>query len=476
MDKLLFINGEWLAGEGGGRPIVDPGSGVTIGSLSQASEAQIDAALASVEQGFKTWSAMGPLARADILRRAAANIRADANEIGRLLTEEQGKPLAQACGEAMLGAEIIEWCAEEGRRVYGTIIPSRQASVRHTVVPQPVGPVLAMAAWNFPLFICSRKLGDALAAGCSVLLKPAEEAPRSVARLVKAFEDAGLPKGVIALLYGDPPTISARCIASPVIKKITFTGSTPVGRILMRQAAESLTPATMELGGHAPVLVFDDVDPEAVAGLAVPVKFRNAGQVCSSPTRFYVQDGVYDSFVESFVRRASALRVGHGLDPATEMGPLINARRVEAMERLVRDAVERGSQLRCGGARIGDSGHFFAPTVLTDVPQDALIMQEEPFGPIVPIARFSDLEDGIRLANNNPYGLTSYAFTSSLTTEKAVAERFDAGVVAVNHFVAVGPEMPFGGIKESGIGSEGGQDGVRSFLHDKYVTTALPPI
>lgn len=476
MDKLLFINGEWLEGEGGARPIIDPGSGATIGSLSQASDAQIDAALVSVEEGFKTWSALGPIARSDILRRAAANLRADANEIGRLLTEEQGKPLAQACGEAMLGAEIIEWCAEEGRRVYGSIIPSRQPSVRHTVVPRPVGPVLAMTAWNFPLFLCSRKLGDALAAGCSVLLKPAEEAPRSAARLVKAFADAGLPKGVIALLYGDPPTISARCIASPVIKKITFTGSTPVGRILMRQAAENLKPATMELGGHAPVLVFDDVDPDVVAGIAVPVKFRNAGQVCSSPTRFYVQEGAYEAFVESFVRRASALRVGHGLDPQTEVGPLINSRRVEAMERLVRDAVDRGSRLLCGGERIGNSGNFFAPTVLADVPQDALIMQEEPFGPVVPIARFTDLEDGIRLANDNPYGLTGYAFASSLATEQAVAERMDVGVVAVNHLTAVGPEMPFGGVKESGTGLEGGQDGVRSFLHNKYVTTALPQL
>jgi len=476
MDKLLFTNGEWLAGEGGERPILDPGSGATIGSFSQASDAQIDAALASVQEGFRTWSAMGALERGDILRRAAANLRAGVDEIAHLLTEEQGKPLAQARGEVGVAAEIIEWCAEEGRRVYGTIIPSRQSSVRHVVAPQPVGPVLAMAAWNFPLFICARKLGDALAAGCSVLLKPAEEAPRSPARLVKAFEDAGLPKGVIALLYGDPPTISARCIASPVIKKITFTGSTPVGRILLRQAAEGLKPATMELGGHAPVLVFDDVDPDAVAGVAAPVKFRNSGQVCSSPTRFYVHERAYEPFVDSFVRRARALRVGHGLDAETEMGPLISARRVEAMERLVRDAVDRGSRLLCGGERLGTSGNFFAPTVLVDVPQDALIMQEEPFGPIVPIAKFSDLEDGIRLANDNPYGLTGYAFTSSLATERAVADRLDVGVIAINHLVAAAPEVPFGGVKESGLGSEGGEEGVRSFLHNKYVTTALPQI
>jgi succinate-semialdehyde dehydrogenase/glutarate-semialdehyde dehydrogenase len=472
MTDHLFISGKWCAGEGGERPIVDPATGKVLGTLTLASEAQIDTALESAQQGFTIWSAMNPLDRSNILRRAAGILREEADEIGRILTQEQGKPLAQARGEVMLAAELFEWCAEEGRRLFGSIIPSRQSNVRHMVIPEPVGPVLAIASWNFPIFLCSRKLGDALAAGCSVVLKPAAEAPGAPACIVGALERAGLPAGVVSLLYGDSTLISERCIRSPIIKHITFTGSTPVGRKIGRLAAEELKGATMELGGHAPVLIFNDVDPEAVAAMSVPVKFRNAGQVCSSPTRFYVQDGIYDKFVQSFVKRATALRLGHGLDEGTEVGPLISPRRQEAMERLVTDAVQRGARLACGGQRVGNQGNFFAPTVLVDVPQDAEIMQDEPFGPVVPISRFSTLEDGIRLANDSPFGLCGYLFTESSVIERTVSDRLQVGVVAVNHLVAVAPEVPFGGIKESGLGTEGGQDGLRTFLRSKYVTSA----
>jgi succinate-semialdehyde dehydrogenase/glutarate-semialdehyde dehydrogenase len=475
MSELLFIDGEWCTGENGEQPVLDPATNEQIGTFPVASERQIDAALAAAERGFAIWRNKSALERSNILRAAAAIIRQESEEIGRCLTREQGKPLAQATGEAMVAAELLEWCAEEGRRLTGKVIPSRQTDVRHLIVPEPVGPVFAVAAWNFPVFICARKLGDALAAGCSVVLKAAEEAPTAPAMIVRALEKAGLPKGVVSLLYGNPPEISERCIASPVIRKITFTGSTAVGRKIMMQAAASLKRATMELGGHAPVLIFDDVDPDKVAATCVPVKFRNAGQVCSSPTRYYVQDKSYDAFVESFTRRTEALKVGHGLEPGTEVGPLINGQRVEAMERLVEDALSRGARVLCGGERVGNAGNFYAPTVLVDVPSDAAIMKEEPFGPVVPIARFSTMEEAIRLANDNVYGLCGYLFTDSAHVEHEVSSRMETGVVAVNHLIAANPETPFGGVKDSGMGAEGGQAGIRSFLHEKYITTGPAP-
>ncbi|GAB3200160.1 NAD-dependent succinate-semialdehyde dehydrogenase [Nocardioides hungaricus] len=469
----LLIAGEWRAGDGRDTlPVVDPATGEAIAALPVATTVDLDDALDAAAAAFASWRDTPAYDRYRILRRAGDLLRERAETIGRHTTLEQGKPLRESVAEARSAADILDWFAEEGRRVYGRIVPSRSADVRDLVLRQPVGPVAAFTPWNFPITIPARKLGAALAAGCPVVFKPAEETPATGLALARALVDAGLPPGVLNVVFGVPSEISTHLIRSPHIRKVTFTGSTAVGRRIAALAAEGVKRVTLELGGHAPVLVFHDTDVAAVARRAVGSKFRNAGQICIAPTRFLVQEGAYAGFVSAFGEAVAALRPGSGLDPATTMGPLAHDRRPAAVEELVVDAIDRGSRVVTGGRAVERPGYFWEPTLLADVPADARVMHEEPFGPVALAVPFRDLDEAVLRANELPYGLASYAFTSSQRTAFAVAERIEAGMLAVNHFRLIGPETPFGGVKESGYGSEGGSEGIEDFLHSKLVSEA----
>lgn len=470
-DVSLFIHGQWRAGASGkSQAIVNPATGGVLARLAHADISDLDSALAAADAGFKVWRATSPHERYKLLRKAAELMRTRAAEVAELMTLEQGKPIGEAKMEAMAAADIMDWYAEEARRMYGRVVPARADGVTQLVIKEAVGPVAAFTPWNFPINQAVRKLSAALAAGCSVILKGPEETPASCAALVRVFADAGLPAGVVNLVFGVPSEISSYLIAHPVIRKITFTGSTAVGKKLAAMAGEHMKRATMELGGHAPAIVFADADVAAAARMLASAKFRNAGQVCVSPTRFLVHEAVYAQFVDTFVAAVSAIKVGNGLDKETRMGPLANSRRVEAMEMFVKDAVSQGATLLLGGKRIGTEGYFFEPTVLVNVPMSARIMSEEPFGPIVPIASFSSFDDVVAEANRLPYGLAAYAFTASLKTATAVGAAFESGMVSINHFGLALPETPFGGVKDSGYGSEGGTEGIEAYLTTKFIT------
>lgn len=470
-EARLFIGGEWREGRHGRTlPVVDPATEETFASVAVAETADLEEALAAASAGFRVWRATSPYERQRIVRRAVERLRARADEIARLMTLEEGKPLPEAKGEVTASADNIEWMADEGIRGYGRVLPERTAGVQQIVRREPIGPVASFTPWNFPVLTPARKIAGALCAGCSLILKPAEETPLSAAAVAECFAEAGLPAGVLNLVYGEPAAISTRLIASPVIRKISFTGSTAVGKELLKLAAAGVKRATMELGGHAPVVVFDDVDPVAAARQAAAAKFRNAGQVCTSPTRFYVQAGIHDRFADAFTAAAEAIKVGAGLEPGVDMGPLANPRRLSAIEGFVADAVAQGAALRCGGRRIQNKGYFYAPTVLTEVPETARLMREEPFGPIVPIVAFARLDDIRERINALPFGLAAYAMTGSLARANAVAEAFEAGMVLINHFTVSTPASPFGGVKESGYGSEGGSEGLDAYLVTKTVT------
>jgi succinate-semialdehyde dehydrogenase / glutarate-semialdehyde dehydrogenase len=470
-DVKLFINGEWTGGASAKTgSIVNPATGQVIARLAHASTDDLDQALHAADKGFKVWRKVSAFERAKLLRKAGEIIRSRADEIAALMTQEQGKPLAEAKMETMLAGDIMDWFAEEARRTYGRIVPARADGVMQLVVKEPVGPVAAFTPWNFPINQAVRKVSAALAAGCSVILKGPEETPASVAALVKAYADAGLPAGVLNLVFGVPSEISEYLIPSPVIRKITFTGSTPVGKKLAALAGQHMKRITMELGGHAPAIVFGDADVDTAVKQLAASKFRNAGQVCIAPTRFLVHESVYERFVEGFVKAAGAVKVGDGLDAATRMGPLANSRRIEAMQMLVDDAVAKGAKLLAGGKRIGTQGNFFEPTVLGHVPATARIMSEEPFGPVAPIVPFASFDEVVAEANRLPFGLASYAYTRSSKTVQAIGAAIEAGMVTINHVGFALPELPFGGMKDSGYGSEGGSEAIEAYLNTKLVT------
>ncbi len=469
-DRVLLIDNVWRpGGSGEWLPIVDPSDESAIGRLAVATPADLDEALASAQAAFLLWRDVGPLARAKVLHDAAALILERADALAAALTREQGKPLAQARMEIEGCARAFDWAAEEGRRTYGRVIPSNTPGLTWTAGRFPIGPVAAFTPWNFPASQAAAKIGSAIAAGCSIILKGPEDAPTGCIGLAQALVDAGLPKGVLNLVFGRPPEISERLIASSIIRKVSFTGSVPVGKHLAGLAAAQMKPCTMELGGHAPVLVFGDVDLEATARACVTGKFRNAGQVCISPTRFLVHESIYAPFVDAFVAGAESLVIGKGLDPRTEMGPLANDRRLAAVEALVADTVAAGGRLRTGGSRIGNEGYFYQPTVLTDVPENARILHEEPFGPVAVIAPFSDREEAMARANATVYGLAAYAFTRSQQDAAFVSRRIESGMVGINTFGVGGTEGPFGGVKESGYGREGGMEGIDAYLTTKLV-------
>ena len=470
-DLLFYIDGEWTQGEADRTSaVLNPATGEEIGRLPLAARQDLDRALAAAQAGFERWSVTSAYERSAILRRAAALVRERHEHMARCMTLDQGKPLGESTLEAKSAADHIEWYAEEGRRAYGRIVPSRNPAVRQLVVREPVGPVAAFTPWNFPINQAVRKIGGALAAGCSLIIKAPEEAPGSVIELVRCFHDAGVPKGVLNLVFGIPGEVSDYLIRSPIIRKVSFTGSTAVGRKLGALAAEHLKLTTMELGGHAPFIVCADADIEAAAALACTLKFRNAGQVCASPSRFYIHDAVFETFSRRFAELAGQLRVGDGFDSASQMGPLANARRVAAIEELVGDALALGARVLNGGKRLGEKGNFYAPTVLVDAPAEARLLWEEPFGPVAPLLRFTDLDQVIRDANSLDYGLAAFAFTASLKTATELGNRLQSGMVSINHFGLALPETPFGGIKASGHGSEGGSEGLDAYLTTKFIS------
>jgi succinate-semialdehyde dehydrogenase / glutarate-semialdehyde dehydrogenase len=467
----LFINGKWQdAADGRTLAVFNPATGKEIGRVAHAGKADLDLALAAAQKGFETWRDMVPAARSKVMRQAAALMRERAGDIARVLTQEQGKPLAEAKVEAMAAADIIEWFAEEGYRVYGRIVPSRGSlALRQMVLKDPVGPVAAFTPWNFPINQVVRKVGAALAAGCSMLVKAAEETPAAPAELIRAFADAGLSSGVLGLVYGTPAEISTYLIAHPTIRKITFTGSTPVGKQLAAMAGQHMKRVTMELGGHAPVIVAEDADVALAVKAAGAAKFRNAGQVCISPTRFLVHESIRKEFATALTQHAQGLKVGDGLGDGTQMGPLANPRRLTAMAEFTRDAVQQGATVLHGGERIGDAGNFWQPTILADVPKTAKVFNDEPFGPMAAISSFNTLDEAIAEANRLPYGLAGYAFTSSLKNADLLSRRVEVGMLWINMPAMPSAEMPFGGIKDSGYGSEGGPEAVEAYLNVRSV-------
>ncbi|MBX9645398.1 MAG: NAD-dependent succinate-semialdehyde dehydrogenase [Novosphingobium sp.] len=470
-DLALYINGSWKSSEGRDLfPVIDPALGETIAEVPLASPADLDEALDAADKGFVLWRATPVEQRAAVLRKTADLLRERADAIARLLTLEQGKPLAEARAEVVGSAALFDWCAAEAVRIYGRVLV-RPTGQRSMINKQPIGPVAAFSPWNFPISLMAKKIASALAVGCSVIAKPPEETPGCTGALVRCLADAGLPAGVVQLVHGVPDAVSRHLLASPVIRKVSFTGSVPVGRHLMRLAADGLKRVTMELGGHAPVLVFDDCDLEKTLDMVVAQKFRNAGQVCVSPTRFYVQESIYQRFVDGFAERTHAVTTGHGLDAGTTMGPLANVRRPGAIEALVEDAAAKGARVMAGGKR-GNKGYFFQPTLLADVPDSADIMSNEPFGPVAVAAPFSTLDDAVTKANRLPFGLAAFAFTEGLRTANLVGDAIEAGMVGINTFAIAGPDTPFGGIKDSGFGSEGGIEGMDSYLVTKAIHMA----
>lgn len=467
----LHIDGKWRASNSGKTiSVINPATEDPIGTVAHADKADLDEALAAAEKGFKVWRATSAFDRARVMHKAAGLLRERADMIAELMVAEQGKTLVEAKGETLAAADVIEWFAEEGKRSYGRVIPARGPGIYQLAIKEPVGPVAAFTPWNFPINQVVRKLSAALGAGCSIIVKAPEETPASPAELIRAFVDAGTPAGVVNLVYGVPSEISQYLIPHPIIRKISFTGSTNVGKQLSALAGLHMKRATMELGGHAPVIVFNDADVDAAAKIMAGAKYRNAGQVCISPTRFMVQEGVYDKFIEQFVANTKKVKVGNGMDKDSRMGSLANPRRVSAIEEMVQDAVSKGGKVATGGSRIGNKGFFFEPTVVTDVPKNARAMSEEPFGPLALISSFAKFDDAAEEANRLPFGLASYAFTSSTKTATAIGSAIEAGMVSINSFGLALPETPFGGVKDSGYGSEGGTEAMEAYFNTKFIT------
>jgi len=466
----LFIAGQWRpASDGVTIPVVNPATGEAIGDLPVATQADLDEALQAARDGFEVWRRTSAYDRAKVLRGAAALMRERARYIGSVTTTEQGKVLSESSVEAAACADIFEWYAEEARRAYGRIVPSKHPGVRHMVLKEPIGPVAAFSPWNFPTTIPSRKMAAALAAGCSVIIKPAEEAPGSCLQLARCLDDAGLPKGVLNVVFGVPAMISEYLIASPVIRKISFTGSTVVGKHLASLAGAEMKPVTMELGGHAPVIVFDDADLDLAVRMSGGSKYRNAGQICIAPTRFYVHESVHDAFARKLAAHASSIRIGNGMDPQTGMGPLANPRRLVAMDEMISDASDAGAKVMAGGKGPGGKGNFWEPTVLAHVPNTARIMNEEPFGPVAVTRSFASFDEVVAQANRLPYGLAAYAYTRSSRTAADIGDAIEAGMIGINFSILTGPETHFGGVKDSGHGSEGGIEGLEAYLVPKYI-------
>jgi succinate-semialdehyde dehydrogenase/glutarate-semialdehyde dehydrogenase len=470
-DLCLYIDGQFLKGDGRReQDIVNPATDEVIGKLPHATKADLDLALASAQKAFQAWRKSSPMERSRILRKVAELSRARAGEIGANITLDMGKPLAEATGEVAACSEHADWAAEECRRIYGRVVPPRAEGVRQLVLKEPIGVCAAFSPWNFPYNQAIRKIVSALGAGCTIVIKGPEDAPSAVVAIARLFHEAGLPPGCLNVVWGVPSEVSAYLIQSPIVRKISFTGSVPVGKQLAAMAGALMKPATMELGGHSPVIVCEDADVEAAADMMAGSKFRNAGQVCVSPTRFYVQEKAYDKFVARLLDKVSKLKVGPGLEPDTRMGPLAHKRRVPAIAGFVEDADSRGARILAGGHRMGDKGNFFEPTVVDEPPEDSKLMREEPFGPILGLKRFKTLDEAIERANSLPYGLAAYAFTTSTRNATRLGDALESGMITINHLGFALAEVPFGGVKDSGYGSEGGAETFDGYLVTKFVT------
>ena len=468
-DLKLFIDGVWKSADAG-HTVVNPVDAQPIADVPFATNADLQEALAASDRAWSGWRTLDVEKRAGILHKTAALLRERTDQIGRVMTQEQGKPFAESRSEVLGSAQLFDWYAEDAKRDYGRTLvrPAGQVS---RVIRQPVGPVATFTPWNFPIYLLAKKVSAALAAGCTVISRPPEETPGSATELFRALADAGVPAGVAQLVHGDADLISRTLIASRVIRKVSFTGSTAVGKQLMRLCADSMTRVTMELGGHAPVLIFDDCDLEKTLDMVVPQKFRNAGQVCVSPTRFYVQCGIYDAFIKGFAERTAKVKVGNGLEEGVRMGPLANQRRPDTIGRLVEDAKTQGARVLAGGER-GEGGFFFQPTLLADVPTEAAIMNEEPFGPVAVSRPFDTFEEAIEQANRLPFGLAAFAFTENGRRANLIGDLVESGMVGINTFAISGADTPFGGVKDSGFGSEGGKEGLESYQVVKAVHQA----
>ena len=470
-DLALHIDGKWVNGGGRkGEDVLNPATEKPLAHLPHASTADLDEALEAARKGFALWRATSAYDRARIMRKAADLMRERHDHISKVLVQEQGKVYVEARAEVVTSADIIDWYAEEGRRSYGRIVPGRVKGTRQLVVQEPVGVVAAFTPWNFPVLTPARKIGGALAAGCSLILKASEETPGACVEMVRCFVDAGLPPGVLNLVFGVPAEVSEHLLAKDAVRKISFTGSIPVGKHLAALAAKGMKRTTMELGGHSPVVVFADADAEKAADTIAAFKYRNAGQVCISPTRFYVQEDAYKKFLARFSEYAKGLKLGDGLEKGITLGPMANARRIDTMESFVADARSRGGKVVTGGKRPANQGYFYEPTIVTDVPDDSMVMTQEPFGPIAPIVTFKTFDEVVERANSLPFGLAAYAFTSSNTTAAAIGDAIEFGMVGVNSIAVSTPETPFGGVKESGHGSEGGIEGLGAYLNTKFIS------
>lgn len=474
-DRLL-IGGEWRdASDGREYEVINPASEDVLAKIPFASEVDIRQALEASLDGFASWSATDVWVRSNVLRRIAVLLRERIEDVALVITLEQGKPLAESRAEVLVSADYFDWFADETRRHYGRMIDGHSRANRLMVFHQPVGPVAAFTAWNFPLLLPARKLAAALAAGCSVVLKPSEETPRAALLLAQICGEAGVHPGAVNVLMGDPSQISSLLIGSGVIRKVSLTGSTAVGKTLLRLCADQVVSVSMELGGHAPVIVCADADLDLAVQASVTSKFRATGQVCTSPSRYFVAEEVADEFTQRFLDQTKQLRVGDGRDSSTQVGPVANSRRLDALTTLVDDAADQGAQVLTGGRRHPDfdRGFFFEPTVISGVRPNMAVATTEIFGPIAPILTFSDVEEAVAEANRTPYGLAGYVFTRSLSSAFAVSERLEVGLVGVNNTVIATPEAPFGGVKQSGYGREGGSEGIADYSITKYVNMRL---
>ena len=467
----LLINGNWTKGTSSEKEdVINPATEEILGVLPHASEIDLESALKSSLHGFEIWSGTTPIQRQIIMEDAARLIEKRSEFIALNLTREMGKPLNEAKMELDFAVGILRWYAEEGKRAYGRIIPSRVPEMNQYVVKEPIGPVAGFVAWNFPAVNVMRKVAGALGAGCSIILKASEETPGTCIAIARCFMDAGLPSGVLNLVFGKPAAISENLLASPIIKKVSFTGSVPIGKHIQKLAAETMKRCTLELGGHSPFIVFKDTDVKKTAKSAAQGKFRNAGQVCVSPTRFYIQESIYQEFIEAFVDQTKKINVGNGIMEGMTMGPVVAERRLTVMEEIVSDAVDKGAEVLTGGKRIGNQGFFFEPTVIKNVTDNAKIMIDEPFGPVAPLNSFSDEDEIIDRANALPFGLAAYAYTDNKYLARKLTNNLQSGMVAINSQIVSTPETPFGGIKESGYGSEGGIEGLQAYLKTKFVS------
>ncbi|EIT84546.1 aldehyde dehydrogenase [Fictibacillus macauensis ZFHKF-1] len=471
MDQLLYINGKWTGENLDKITVYNPANRDVVGTVASATEQETQAAISAAEEAFSSWSRLAAYERSSYLEKLYTLMMEHKEELATIMTSEMGKPLKESLGEVQYAADFIKWYAEEGKRVYGRNIPASTSNKRLSVIKQPVGVVAAITPWNFPAAMITRKLGPALAAGCTVIVKPPKETPLTAVRLVELCEEAGFPKGVVNLLTGSSSLIAKELMGSTAVKKVTFTGSTEVGKMLIEQSAQTVKNVSMELGGHAPAIVLEDADLENAAKAVMASKFRNAGQTCICINRVYVKEEVYDTFTEMLAKETAKLTVGNGMKEGVDVGPIINEEGYEKVAKHVSSAIKQGATVLQGGeGEERDGGYFYQPTVLKDVNHDMLVMNEETFGPVLPVQKISSDEEGISLANTTPFGLAAYVFTESLSRGTAVVEGLDYGIVGWNDGAPSAAQAPFGGFKESGIGREGGIEGMEAYLETKYVS------